>query len=177
MKIRKLRQILQTDLNIRRVEDKILFSTPFIIGIMSISKEGISVQTELKAYFTPEIIRVKELLNTPAIFKQLDEIFEGDDEIENPIKRFYVEDGILKECITDEQNSDIDNTGKFLPENQYFVTPEQAIEKAHHSLTFKKEFLSDLINELEAKLEEHQINLELVEKQLSNLTLISLEKK
>jgi hypothetical protein len=73
--------------------------------------------------------------------------------------------------------SDIDNTGKFLPENQYFVTPDQAIEKARHSLTFKKEFLSDLINELEAKLEEHQINLELVEKQLSNLTLISLEKK
>jgi hypothetical protein len=177
MKIRKLRKILKTNLSVTRSENKILISTPFIIGIISISKEGINVQTELKPYFTLEIIRIQKLLNTPKVFSQLDEIFDGNDEIENPIKRFYIEEGILKYCITDEQHSDIDSTGKFLPENHYFITPEQAIEKAQHVLNFKKEFLSDVIAELQANLEDNQIKLEMVEKQIHNLTLISLEKE
>lgn len=133
-------------------------------------KEGRkSVQNKYELLFIWD--KLQELIDSGEIH----EIINGKDVIENPLPIFTIRDGKIHQSVTDKYGyPNTDEDGFCLYSNEYFKTPEEAIEHGIEELEYSVKHYSKKVKNLEIELAEAKENLQ---KEINNLESLKQQKQ
>lgn len=178
MKARILKKILNdTKYIIDEAREYIFVGSAYCHDIINVNKKTLNVKYTLdtfnegeKSIDNPELLfiykKLKEMVNTG----EIQEIINGYDLIENPIKVWTYENGEIIESHTDEVGwPNVTYDGKLMYSNVYFDTKEKAIEKAISEYEAGVSLMQNRIKEIKRELAEAE---ELLNEDLNNLEKI-----
>jgi hypothetical protein len=164
MKARKLRGLLNnTDYTIQQDGEKIFIGGAYCNDLISVNMETLEMNTALNkgegraGLRNDELVMIWDKLTELIKNGEIRDIIEGKDEIENPLTVYTVQDGELKECITDEYGwPNVTDDGFLMYENQYFRRKEAAIQRGIYDLESQIISSKRLIDEYVDKLKRHK---------------------
>lgn len=164
MKARLLKKILNdTGYAITNHEPYIAIGSPYVHNLISVDKKTFEVKYALdtfregrKAIKNPELEFIWDKLHELNENGQMKDIVEGQDEIENPVTIYTIDDGKLIETFTDKFGfPNITVNGDRMYTNTHFKTKEEAIENGIKDYKDDIENWTDgRLKELEEKVEE-----------------------
>jgi hypothetical protein len=164
MKARKLRRLLNnTDYAIQQDGEKICIGGAYCNDLISINTKTIEMNTAVhidggrEGFRSDELVMIWDKLTELIKNGEIKGIIEGKDEIENPLTVYTVQNGELKECITDEYGwPNVTDDGFLMYENQYFRTKEAAIQRGITDLECQIISSKRLIDEYADSLKKHK---------------------
>jgi len=140
MKARLLKKLLNdTKYSVHNNKECICIGSPLCPDLINVNKESLRIKYTLDTWnagkqsvegrANGELLfiwnRVEELIEN----KEILEIINGDDEIENPLPVFSYEEGEIKESFTDKYGyPNITHSGYIMYNNTHFKTRMEAIE-------------------------------------------------
>ncbi len=100
---------------------------------------------------------------------EINEIINGNDEVENKLTVWTVKDGELIETYTNEYGyPNTTHDGKLMHDNTYFKTKEEAIDKAIKEYEYSVKAATERVGECEAELQKANKRMEMQKKYLEN---------
>jgi hypothetical protein len=165
MKARKLRKLLDnTDYTIQQDGKNICIGGAYCNDLISVNMKTLKMKTAINidgggraGLRNEELVMVWDKLTELIKNGEIKDIIEGKDEIENPLKVYTVQNGELKECITDEYGwPNITDDGFLMYDNQYFRTKEAAIQRGIDDIECQIIASKRLIDEYADNLKKHK---------------------
>jgi hypothetical protein len=164
MKARKLRKLLNnTGYTIQQDGEKICIGGAYCNDLISVNMETLKMKTAVHIHGgraglrSDELVMIWDKLTELIKNGEIKDIIEGKDEIENPLTVYTVQNGELKECITDEYGwPNVTDDGFLMYENQYFRTKEAAIQRGIADLECQIISSKILIDEYVESLKKHK---------------------
>jgi hypothetical protein len=177
MKARKLRKLLNnTDYTIQQDREKICIGGAYCNDLISVNMETLKIKTASHTdggragLRNDELVMIWDKLTELIKNGEIKDIIEGKDEIENPLTVYTVQNGELKECITDEYGwPNVTDDGFLMYENQYFRTKEAAIQRGIDNLECQIISSKGLIDEYADKLKKYKDLIKESEKRMREL--------
>jgi hypothetical protein len=177
MKARKLRKLLNnTDYTIQQDGEKICIGGAYCNDLISVNMETLEIKTASHidggraGLRHDELVMIWDKLIELIKNGEIKDIIEGKDEIANPLAVYTVQDGELKECITDEYGwPNVTDDGFLMYENQYFRTKEAAIQRGIEDLECQIISSKELIDEYVDKLKKRKDLIKESEKRMREL--------
>jgi hypothetical protein len=162
VKIRALQKKLKTEYVIRNKDDKSLtigssFIPDLIIVLLYPTRLTKSFVWRVDGYtdHEKELTRIYLLLQQLVSSGKMGEFLTGKDDIENPLPVYSVKDGCIIEGFTDKYGwPNITDRGYLMYENQFFSTPEAAIEKGIREARADVKFAVERVEECTKALED-----------------------
>lgn len=166
MKARLLTKLLNnTGYNVNNNRDYIAVGSPLCHDLISVNKKTLKVEYALDTFHegrkclerkdTTELLFIWDKLHELVESGEIKDIIEGNDEIENPLPVYTVDEGKLIETFTDKYgwpNKTIE--GETMYENTYFKTRGEAIKYGIKEAEVGIKQDTQRQKELENKLEE-----------------------
>lgn len=185
MKARLLTKLLNnTGYNVNNNKDYIAVGSPLCHNLISVDKKTLKVEYALDTFHegrkclerkdTTELLFIWDKLHELIKSDEIKDIIEGNDEIENPLPVYTVEDGKLIETCTDEfgwPNKTIE--GETMYDNTYFKTRSEAIKYGIKEAEAGIKIYTQRQKELEEKLEDLKRDIEKEKSDLDYLKSIS----
>jgi hypothetical protein len=182
MKARKLKKILNdTGYIINNQDDYIAVGSPLCHNLISVDKKTLKIKYALDTWNTGRqslghneelgLIwdKLKELIDNGEIH----DIINGNDEIDNPIPVYSIEEGELVVNWTHEYgwpNTTIDGT--FMYENTHFKTRKEAIENGIREYKNRYEYRRERLEELKEKIQKIEDDIIFTDKTLNYLNTL-----
>lgn len=165
MKARLLKKLLNdTGYIVNNSKEYIAVGSPMCHNLISVDKKTLKVKYALdtfhegrKAIKSPELEFIWDKLHELIITGQIQDIINGNDEIENPLPVFTVYDGQLIRTFTDAYgwpNTTIE--GELMYENTFFKTEKEAIEYGIRDCKGWLEMLEERKAEIQKQLQEKE---------------------
>jgi hypothetical protein len=130
--------------------------------LISMNKETLKMRYAIdafnegrKAIKSEALALIWDKLHELAETGEIQDIINGNDEIENPLPVFIADDGIVRESVTDEYgwpNTTVD--GELMYDNVFFPSREQAIKRGIEEMRAARENLMETIRDLSQRLSE-----------------------
>jgi hypothetical protein len=177
MKARKLRKLLNnTGYTIQQDGEKICIGGAYCNDLISVNMETLEMKTAVHidegraGLRSDELVMIWDKLTELIKNGEIKDIIEGKDEIENPLTVYTVQNGELKECITDEYGwPNVTDDGFLMYENQYFRMKEAAIQRGICDLEYQMISSKKLTDEYTDILKKHKDLIEKSEKRMREL--------
>ena len=177
MKARKLRKLLNnTNYTIQQDGEKICIGGAYCNDLISVNMETLKMKTASHidggraGLRNDELVMIWDKLTELIKNGEIKDIIEGKDEIENPLTVYTVQDGELKECITDEYGwPNVTDDGFLMYGNQYFRTKEAAVQRGVDDLECQIISSKRLIDEYVDSLKKHKDLIKEFEKRMRKL--------
>jgi hypothetical protein len=169
MKARLLRKILNnTGYTVNNNRDYIAVGSPLCHDLISVNKKNLKLKYALDTWKEGrkclekksskenpcELLFIYDKLQELIDNGQIQDIIDGNDEVDNPLPVFAIDNGILIEKFTDAYgypNTTID--GFLMYDNEYFKTKEEAIKSGLKECKSWIKMLSERKLELEAEIQ------------------------
>lgn len=172
MKARVLKRLLlDTGYIVHNDDEAVLVGSPMCSDLISVNKKTLNIKYALDTFregrkalvkdSKKELLFIWDKLLELIESGELQDIINGDDEIENPLPVYTVDDGILIETFTDKYGwPNVTISGKLMHDNNYFKTKGAAIEYGIKDLGYGIDSLERMVKEKEQELANIRENLE-----------------
>lgn len=179
MKALYLKKLLNTERVVADYGDYIAVGSAYVHNLINIDKKTLKLKYALDTFnegrksltgkSDNELLDIYDKLQGLIDSGEINEIINGNDEIENPLTVWTSKDGELIETYTyayGYPNTTYD--GKLMHDNTYFKTKEEAIEEAISEHSYEITFFERRIGEIETELSKFKNMLDIQNKYLKH---------
>lgn len=167
MKIRKLKELLNTVYTVCRDDNRINIGSPLCSDLVALNVNSFKLTTAMDTFKKGREYLVErdnsDLLNCWDVLQSLVDsgeihaIINGDDELENPLSVYAIRDNSLIETLTDEYGwPNIDIQGYLMHNNAYFKSKEKALQSGVYDIEGYIENVDETLKRLKQDLEKFE---------------------
>jgi hypothetical protein len=177
MKARKLRKLLNnTGYIIHQDGEKICIGGIYCGDLISVNmktfemKAAGHIEGGRAGLRNGELVMIWDKLAELIQSGEIKGVVEGEDEMENPLTVYAVQNGELKECVTDEYGwPNVTDDGFLMYEDQYFRTKEAAVQRGIGDMECQIIDSRKLMDEYADRIKKHKVLIKESEKRMREL--------